>query len=360
MKVIVGMSGGVDSSVSAALLLEQGHEVEGLFMFNWAEDEDGYCTAQEDFDEASKVADELNIPLHRADFSKQYREQVFQYFLDEYAAGFTPNPDVLCNREIKFKTFLDYALKLGAVRIATGHYAAVCDGPDGTELHRASDMNKDQTYFLAAVDQAALSRTLFPLGQLDKPEVRRMAEARGFDNYARKDSTGICFIGERPFQHFLAGYLPAEPGPIINIDNGQSIGEHQGLMYKTLGQRKGLGIGGRADASEAPWYVVDKTLADKTLWVSQNPDHPRLLSRSLIVESPHWIGAPPENGRQLTCQIRHRQRAQACHIEYDKATTLKLTFETPQRAATPGQWAVLYDGPRCLGGGRINAIQTCE
>lgn len=359
-KVIVGVSGGVDSAVSAYRLIQAGYQVEGLFMFNWSEDEDGYCNAADDFQQAAAVCEELGIPLHQADFSRQYRERVFQYFLDEYAAGRTPNPDVLCNREIKFKEFLHYALRLGADKIATGHYAAVEQRDGHSRLIKSNDPDKDQTYFLAAISEQALSRTLFPLHDIDKHEVRALARSIGLPNYARKDSTGICFIGERPFQAFLSKYLPAQPGPIHSLDHGgRQIAEHQGLMYYTLGQRKGLGIGGVQDAEDAPWYVVSKDLVKNTLWVSQNGDHPGLLSRKLEVEDFHWINGGSDLPMQATARIRHRQPEQACQVSAT-ADGLQIDFATPQRAATPGQYVVLYSGDVCLGGGPISSTETLD
>ncbi|MGB1580198.1 MAG: tRNA 2-thiouridine(34) synthase MnmA [Nevskiales bacterium] len=355
-KVIVGLSGGVDSSVSALILQQQGYEVEGLFMFNWAEDESGYCEAAEDFQQARAVAQELGIPLHQADFSAEYRERVFSEFLEEYAAGRTPNPDLLCNREIKFKSFLDYALRLGADHIATGHYAQLQQTGDQTRLLRAVDANKDQTYFLALVDGQALQHCLFPLGSLHKPEVRDIAAKAGLPNYARKDSTGICFIGERPMREFLGQYLKREPGPIYSLDHdGREIGQHEGLIFHTLGQRKGLGLGGISDAQEAPWYVIAKNEDDRSLWVSQNAEHPQLMSRQLILRDVHWVNAAPAPSENYQARIRHRQALQHCQLgQHDDS--YQLEFEQPQRAAAPGQYAVLYDGDICLGGGCIAEV----
>ncbi len=359
-KVIVGISGGVDSAVSAYKLCQSGYEVEGLFMFNWAEDEDGYCNAADDFQQAKAVCSELGIPLHQADFSKEYKERVFQYFLDEYAAGNTPNPDVLCNREIKFKEFLDYATRLGADKIATGHYAAVEEHAGQTRLLKSLDPNKDQTYFLAAVNAQALSRTLFPLCDVAKDEVRSIAKTVGLPNYARKDSTGICFIGERPFQSFLAKYLPAQPGAIYSLDHGNKIiGEHQGLMYYTLGQRKGLGIGGVKNSEDSPWYVVKKDLSINGLYVSQQSDHPALLSKTVFVDNFHWINEAPELPMTGTARIRHRQAEQPCLVSRENAQ-IKIDFDHPQRAATPGQFAVLYNGNVCLGGGAMSKTESIQ
>jgi tRNA-uridine 2-sulfurtransferase len=357
-RVIVGMSGGVDSSVSALLLQQAGYVVEGLYMFNWAEDEQGYCTSAEDYQDAASVCENLKIPLHRADFSREYRERVFEYFLQEYAAGRTPNPDVLCNREIKFKSFLEYAQRLGAARIATGHYARLGSNAAGdTELLRAKDVNKDQTYFLCTVPGHALSQTLFPIGGLDKSEVRAIAAAQGLPVHDKKDSTGICFIGERRFRDFLSGYLPAKPGPIRCQQPDGSVtelGEHQGLMYYTLGQRRGLGIGGKREAGESPWYVVAKDLTSRTLWVSQDAHHPQLRIRNLSTEAMHWIGTPPQLPLHCTARIRHRHTDQPCSVN-EAGSGLHISFEQPQQALTPGQFIALYDGERCLGGAAIAA-----
>ncbi len=352
-KVIVGISGGVDSAVSAHLLLQQGWRVEGLFMFNWAEDEAGYCNAAEDFQVARQVCDELGIPLHRADFSAAYRTRVFQHFLDEHAAGRTPNPDVLCNREIKFKNFLEHAERLGADRIATGHYAGVATHDGAPWLVKARDGNKDQTYFLALVPEPALARSLFPLAALRKPEVRVLAERAGLPNYARKDSTGICFIGERPMREFLGRYLPAEPGPIMSLDQpGRVLGEHTGLIHYTLGQRKGVGVGGQKDARQAPWYVIEKNLKRNILFVSQHIDNTNLYSRNLFADTAHWVGPAPTLPLDCTARIRHRQAEQACRVEA-AGTGLKVSFAEAQRAVTPGQYVVFYQGLRCLGGAVI-------
>ncbi len=355
-RVIVGMSGGVDSSVSALLLQQAGYSVEGLYMFNWAEDEQGYCSSAEDYQDASKVCENLNIPLHRADFSKEYRERVFEYFLREYASGRTPNPDVLCNREIKFKSFLDYALKLGASRIATGHYAQVAaNAAGGHELLRARDANKDQTYFLCTVPESALALTLFPVGGLLKSEVRAIAAEQGLPVHDKKDSTGICFIGERRFRDFLSTYLPAKPGPICcRKEDGSvtEIGQHQGLMYYTLGQRRGLGIGGQRDAGESPWFVVGKDLPSRTLWVSQDSQHPNLRHRRVKTEAMHWIGAVPTLPLRCTARIRHRHADQACVVSED-GEGLLVSFDQPQQALTPGQFVALYSDKRCLGGAAI-------
>jgi len=353
-RVIVGLSGGVDSSVAALRLLEQGWDVEALFMKNWEEDDDeAYCSAAEDLADARAVASLLGIQLHTVNFATEYWDRVFAHFLDEYRAGRTPNPDVLCNREIKFKAFLDYALHLGADRIATGHYAGVRCTEAGCELLRARDANKDQTYFLYMLGQQALRHSLFPLYDLEKLEVRRLAARAGFPNHKKKDSTGICFIGERRFRDFLARYLPATPGEIRTAD-GRLIGRHDGLMYYTLGQRQGLGIGGLAGAGEEPWYVVGKDLQTNVLTVAQGHDNPLLYRRELTAHQTHWVsGAAPVGTRRCMARCRHRQPLQACEaIPGDGG--LLVRFDTAQRAITPGQSVVLYDGDVCLGGGIID------
>ncbi len=353
-KVIVGLSGGVDSSVAALRLLDQGWQVEGLFMKNWEEDDDAdYCAAAEDLADARAVAEQLSIPLHTINFASEYWDRVFAYFLDEYRAGRTPNPDVLCNREIKFKAFLDYALHLGADKIATGHYASVACDEQQCHLLTAHDANKDQTYFLYMLGQHALRHALFPLNDIDKQDVRRLAEQAGFPNHKKKDSTGICFIGERRFRDFLAQYLPANPGEIRTAD-GKCIGEHQGLMYYTLGQRQGLGIGGVADAPDEPWYVVAKDLDNNRLVVAQGHDNPLLFRDRLTARQLHWVdGAGPTQTIRCMARCRHRQPLQACTASVE-GDTLSVIFEQPQRAVTPGQSVVLYDGECCLGGGIID------
>lgn len=353
-KVIVGMSGGVDSSVAAHLLLQQGYEVEGLFMKNWQEsDSEEYCTAAEDFKDAQDVADLLGITLHSINFAAEYWERVFAHFLDEYRAGRTPNPDVLCNKEIKFKAFLDYALALGAKRMATGHYARVSEEADGFHMRLSADDGKDQTYFLYMLGQKPLSRTLFPLGNLTKDEVRIIAEQQQFPNHKKRDSTGICFIGERKFRDFLSRYIPANPGDIKTPD-GDYLGEHQGLMYYTIGQRQGLGIGGMKGSEEKPWFVARKDLRRNCLIVVQGHDHPLLLSRELQCSQLHWIsGEPPILPLECHCRIRHRQPLQTCRIEAIENGICHITFQQPQRAVTPGQSIVLYLQGDCLGGGII-------
>jgi tRNA-specific 2-thiouridylase len=352
-KVIVGMSGGVDSSVSALLLREQGYRVEGLFMKNWEED-DGteYCTAKEDFADAQAVADKLGITLHGANFAAEYWDNVFEHFLEEYRAGRTPNPDILCNREIKFRAFLDYALMLGADAIATGHYARRGEADGRGTLLKGLDDNKDQSYFLHAVGHRELEQTLFPLGEMAKPEVRKLAEQHGLATAKKKDSTGICFIGERRFKDFLQQYLPAQPGEIRSLD-GELLGRHQGLMYHTIGQRQGLGIGGLANHGDAPWYVVGKDLENNVLLVAQGNDHPALFKSTLFTQEILWI-AGTEPALPLACcaKVRYRQADQACTVR-SEGGVYRVDFEQAQRAVTPGQSVVFYQGERCLGGGII-------
>lgn len=350
--VVVGLSGGVDSSVTAHLLKEQGYRVSGLFMVNWTEDEQGYCTSADDFQDARAVCEELDIPLHRVDFSREYRERVFARFLADYASGKTPNPDVLCNREVKFAPFREHALRLGADFIATGHYAKIEHRDDGAHLLRADDDNKDQTYFLAAVEQAQFARVLFPLGGLSKPEVRAIATRAGLAVHRKKDSTGICFIGEREFREFLATYLKPNPGEIVD-DRGRVIGRHQGLMYYTLGQRRGLGIGGVRDARDAPWFVIAKDAARNRLIAAQDSEHALLMTREIITAPFHWIGRVVTQDEALQARIRHRQALQDCGAEALADGRVRIRFAQAQRAAVAGQYAVLYAGAECLGGGEI-------
>lgn len=357
-RVIVGLSGGVDSAVAASRLLEAGYRVEGLFMKNWEDDDDAeYCAAEADYEMAREVANCLEIPLHKANFAEDYRQRVFRHFLHEYEAGRTPNPDILCNREIKFRSFLDHARQLGAQWIATGHYARVRHFPDHSELCMAADANKDQTYFLHTLTQAQLRPALFPLGDIPKEQVRARARELGLPNHARKDSTGICFIGERRFRDFLAQYLHAPEGEMCTPE-GQVVGHHQGLMFYTLGQRQGLGIGGIDGFPEAPWYVVDKDLGANRLIVAQDSQHPLLMSPELETEAVHWIHRPPEPGQPLMARLRHRQALQPCWLESMEGGGVRVRFEAPQRAATPGQSAVFYDGEVCLGGAVIARRRT--
>ncbi|WP_417361124.1 tRNA 2-thiouridine(34) synthase MnmA [Gallaecimonas pentaromativorans] len=354
-KVIVGMSGGVDSSVSAYLLKAQGYQVEGLFMKNWEEDDDtDYCTSAEDMADAQAVCDKLGIKLHKINFAAEYWDNVFEYFLDEYKAGRTPNPDIMCNKEIKFKAFLNYAADaLGADFIATGHYVRnrVVDGH--WQLLRGLDDNKDQSYFLYALGEQQVGQTLFPVGELPKPEVRRIAEEQGLVTAKKKDSTGICFIGERKFKDFLQRFLPAQPGD-IETPEGEIIGRHEGLMYHTLGQRKGLGIGGLKNASDDPWYVVDKNVERNVLVVAQGHDHPLLFSNGLIATQLDWVDRKgPLETTRLTVKTRYRQHDIDCTVEPLANGDVKVLFDEPQIAVTPGQSAVFYHGEVCLGGGII-------
>jgi tRNA-uridine 2-sulfurtransferase len=355
-RVIVGLSGGVDSAVSALLLKEQGHEVHGLFMSNWDdEDDDAYCTSAADYQDARAVARELDIPLHRVSFSAQYRAQVFEYFLAEQRAGRTPNPDVLCNREIKFGVALRYAERLGGDLFATGHYARLVQGPDGAELLKARDTSKDQTYFLHAVTRTDFARVLMPLGDLLKHDVRERARRAGLPVFDKPDSTGICFIGERPFREFLAKFLREESGPIVTPE-GEALGTHRGLAFYTLGQREGLHIGGRRGRDEAPWYVAIKDRARNALVVVQGHDHPLLSSHTLITEPLHWLKLPPTEAFRCTVKVRYRQPDQAATLEPLANGAARVVFDRPQRAVTPGQYAVVYDGDRCLGGGIIESV----
>ena len=357
-KVILGLSGGVDSAVAAFLLKDAGAEVEALHMTNW-EDDDGYCSAAEDLQDARRICARLDIPLHHVNFARQYRERVFEYFLDEYRSGRTPNPDVLCNREIKFGVFRDYAKRLGGELLATGHYARIAAAGDTVALLKAADGNKDQSYFLHAVSAEALAETVFPLGSLHKGEVREIAKQQGLPVHDKKDSTGICFIGERPFREFLGSFLPAQPGPILT-PGGSEIGRHHGLMFYTLGQRQGLGIGGRRDAGDAPWYVVHKDVGRNALIVDQG-DSPLLLSETLVAGTASWIGREPaelDAGLHCTARIRYRQHDQHCSVRRTLDDRLVVAFEKPQRAAAPGQFVVFYQGDRCLGGAVIEVVEA--
>jgi tRNA-specific 2-thiouridylase len=353
-RVVVGMSGGVDSAVAAMLLRDAGHDVAGLFMKNW-DDDDGteYCTAAADLLEADGACHRLGIPLLEVNFARQYWDDVFAHFLTEYRAGRTPNPDVLCNREIKFKVFQQHAEALGADYVATGHYARLLRNPHGRPgLHCAADANKDQTYFLHAVPALQFERVLFPLGGLQKPQVRRLAADAGLHNHGRKDSTGICFIGERRFRDFLDRYLPAQPGEIRG-PAGELLGEHVGLMHYTIGQRQGIGLGGRRSGSGEAWYVADKDLGSNTLRVVQGAEHPALAHLALHAEAAHWL-AEVELPLHCSARIRYRQASQDCMVlPGTDPGTLLVRFTTPQRAVTPGQYAVFYAGDRCLGGAVI-------
>jgi tRNA-specific 2-thiouridylase len=349
--VFLGLSGGVDSSVAALLLKQKGYDVTAVFMKNWEEDDtQDYCAAAEDLAVVEEVAGMLDIPLRTVNFSAEYWDRVFEHFLHEYRAGRTPNPDVLCNREVKFKAFLDYALENDASKIATGHYADVYQCHGNCYLGKAADEDKDQTYFLYAIGQRALSHTLFPLAVLKKAEVREIARSNGFPNHARKDSTGICFIGERRFRDFLSEYIPAQPGEIRQLDE-KVVGEHHGLMFYTIGQRQGLGIGGPGE----PWFVVSKDIDNNVLYVVEGKNHPALFSKALLAEDLHWITRPPDFPFACTSRIRHRQPEQQCVISQLNENELRVDFDQPQRAIAPGQSVVFYDGDLCIGGGIISS-----
>lgn len=359
-RIVVGLSGGVDSAVSAHLLKQQGHEVIGIFMKNWEDDDDdAYCSTRQDFLDAASVADVLGIEIEHVNFAADYKDRVFAEFLREYQAGRTPNPDVLCNAEIKFKAFLDHAMRLGAEKIATGHYARVRERDGRFELLKGLDPLKDQSYFLHRLNQAQLGKTLFPVGELPKTEVRRIAAEIALPNAAKKDSTGICFIGERPFREFLNRYLSNQPGPIKD-DRGRVIGEHVGLSFYTLGQRKGIGIGGlkdqgaaRGGSEHAPWFVARKDMAANTLYAVQGHDHPWLQSHALTADDASWVaGAPPAPGA-MAAKTRYRQADAGCALDGGTEAAFRLNFGAAQWAVTPGQSAVLYDGEVCLGGGVI-------
>jgi len=357
-KVIVGMSGGVDSSVSAHLLIEQGYQVEGLFMKNWEEDDtDEYCAASQDLEDAQLVCDKLGIKLHTINFATEYWDNVFEYFLAEYKAGRTPNPDIMCNKEIKFKAFLEFACEdLGADYIATGHYVQreFIDGQ--WSMLRGLDSNKDQSYFLYTLSDVQVGRTLFPVGNIEKPEVRAIAEQADLVTHNKKDSTGICFIGERKFKDFLGQYLPAQPGKIESCE-GEVIGEHDGLMYHTLGQRKGLRIGGLANAGEEPWYVVEKDLLRNVLIVGQGHNHPRLFSKGLIGNQLHLVNRKPLDGPiKCTVKTRYRQEDVPCHLSPMSDGEYLVMFDEAQSSVTPGQSVVFYQDNICLGGGIINSL----
>jgi len=379
-RIVVGLSGGVDSAVTAYLLRQQGHEVVGIFMKNWEDDDQpagadgdpsapGYCTSNEDFVDAAAVADVLGIEIEHVNFAADYKDRVFAEFLREYQAGRTPNPDILCNAEIKFKAFLDHAMRLGADAIATGHYARVRYNPASAryELLKGLDSSKDQSYFLHRLNQAQLSKTLFPVGELHKTEVRRIADAIGLPNARKKDSTGICFIGERPFREFLNRYIAMAPGPIKNA-KGHTIGQHVGLSFYTLGQRHGLGIGGlkargaqKGGGEHAPWFVARKDMQNNTLWVVQGHDHPWLLSTRLSALDASWVaGEPPQPSAAMAAKTRYRQSDSPCAIASPAGAQFSLDFAAAQWAVTPGQSAVLYDGEVCLGGGVIDQVATSD
>lgn len=355
-QVIVGMSGGVDSAVAAYLLKQQGYSVVGIFMKNWEEtDGNGVCTATADYADVRSVCDTIGIPYYTVNFAKEYRDRVFSYFLEEYRRGRTPNPDVLCNCEIKFKAFLDFALGTGAEHLATGHYARLdaCG-----RLIRAVDNNKDQTYFLAGLQKQQLERVLFPVGELHKSEVRRIALEQNFSNATKKDSTGVCFIGERNFKQFLMQYLPAQRGDMVD-ERGRKVGTHDGLMYYTLGQRRGLGIGGRNDGTGESWFVIGKDLA-RNLLIVQQGEHEELYSTELLAPTINWIdGQAPKNSFSCTAKFRYRQPDQGVTV-HPTADGYRIVFDKPQRAVTPGQWVVLYNGDVCLGGGPIDTVKPLK
>jgi tRNA-uridine 2-sulfurtransferase len=353
VKVVVGLSGGVDSAVAALLLKRQGHDVTGLFMKNWEDDDDDeYCSTREDLVDAAAAADVIGIELEAVNFAAEYKDRVFADFLREYAAGRTPNPDVLCNAEIKFKAFLDHAMRLGAEKIATGHYARVAASGASFQLLKGVDAGKDQSYFLHRLTQAQLSRVVFPVGGLKKAEVRRLAQEAGLPNHAKKDSTGICFIGERPFREFLNRYLPKTPGRIVD-EKGRELGQHVGLAFYTIGQRKGIGVGGTAGGSPEAWYVAEKRMASNELVVVQGHDHPLLMKTSLRAADASWTAGTPEEGRKLSGKTRYRQADAACTLAGASGDGICVDFSAPQWAVTPGQSVVLYDRDVCLGGAII-------
>ncbi|MDP2759140.1 MAG: tRNA 2-thiouridine(34) synthase MnmA [Sideroxyarcus sp.] len=352
--IVVGLSGGVDSAVAALLLKQQGYEVIGLFMKNWEDDDDSeYCSSRQDLIDAVAVADTIGIPIEAVNFAKEYKDRVFSYFLREYEAGRTPNPDILCNSEIKFKAFLDHAVRLGADAIATGHYAQVREADGSFQLLKAKDDSKDQSYFLHRLNQQQLSKAMFPLGQLLKSQVRVIAREHGLANHAKKDSTGICFIGERPFREFLNRYLPTQPGEMVTPD-GKIVGQHIGLSFYTIGQRQGLGIGGSRETTGEPWFVAGKDMPRNRLLVVQGHDHPLLQKSQLDALDMHWIsGSAPVSTRACTAKTRYRQQDAACRVTPLADNAAHFTFDQAQWAVTPGQSVVMYDGEVCLGGGLI-------
>lgn len=356
-RVVVGMSGGVDSSVTALLLKQQGYDVIGIFMKNWDDtDEFGHCTAEDDAEDVRRVCEQIGIPYYTVNFEKQYFDKVFSYFLDEYKRGRTPNPDVMCNREIKFGEFLQKAMDLGAEYVATGHYARLIEEDGKFKLLRGVDNNKDQTYFLNALNQQQLSKAMFPIGHLPKPEVRRIAEEAGLATAKKKDSTGVCFIGERNFKEFLSNFLPAQSGNMVDIRTGEVKGQHDGLMYYTLGQRQGLGIGGSGTGE--PWFVADKDLEKNILYVVQGDQHPSLYSTGLTATGINWINGDVDMSKPVRCtaKFRYRQPDQGVTLTWTSENTLEVLFDTPQKAVTPGQAVVFYDGETCLGGGTIDKV----
>ncbi|MBO0437392.1 tRNA 2-thiouridine(34) synthase MnmA [Vagococcus fluvialis] len=363
IRVVVGMSGGVDSSVTALLLKEQGYDVVGVFMKNWDDtDENGVCTATEDYKDVAKVANQIGVPYYSVNFEKEYWDRVFEYFLAEYRLGRTPNPDVMCNKEIKFKAFLDYAMQLGADYVATGHYAQVKRDEDGTvHMLRGVDNNKDQTYFLSQLSQEQLAKTMFPLGHMEKSEVREIAKKAKLATAQKKDSTGVCFIGEKNFKEFLGKYLPAQPGKMVTLD-GQVKGDHAGLMYYTIGQRQGLGIGGGQGDNSEPWFVVGKELETNTLLVGQGFHHEHLYATSLEASEVHFtVDTPMPKEFKCTAKFRYRQQDTGVTVILnDDQTKATVIFDEPVRAITPGQAVVFYNGDECLGGGLIDAAISEE
>ncbi len=359
MKVIVGISGGVDSAVTALLLKQQEFDVEALFMKNWNEQSvNGGCSWEAEVEDALRVCEKLAIPLNTIDLSNEYWESVFKLFLQDYSKGLTPNPDILCNQEIKFRAFMEQALLLGADKIATGHYAIITETDNAYQLLKGNDTNKDQSYFLCRLNQRQLSRSLFPVGKLDKGVVRKLAASAGLPVHDKKDSTGICFIGERPFREFLSQYLPVRKG-LIQTTEGNTVGEHDGACFYTIGQRQGLGIGGVQGSDNAPWYVADKDIENNVLYVVQGTDHPLLFRRELIAKNLHWIaGAPPDAPYACMARTRYRQPDQICIIESIENDAATVRFEQPQRAVTPGQYVVFYQGEICLGGGIIHSARN--